>query len=314
MRYKVDSCNPREPGLTPRPHTAPTQGAGRAIFHPRRRLVPIDSCPSTADSSGRAFGVAKAYRARVFPQPAKRQKPSAKRQKPKAKSQELRAFSLPQVRLFVSQIVVGVAEDHLLVFLIQVAAEFPWGAHPEGVRLHDRLFGNQRAGGDDGAASDDRAVEDDGAHADQAAGFNGAAVQDGVVAHADVVAQVDAVLFFHAVEDTVVLNVGIVADADLVNVAAEDGVHPDAGVFAEDDVADQLGGVVDIAGVGELWGDALVRADHGFIRRCPGLARWKVTIPRQPRRIKEGQLSFDSSQSARRLDPAWRRLRTFPVP
>src|ERR1019366_6873101 len=127
---------------------------------------------------------------------AKSQAPSAKRQKPKAKSQELRAFSLPQVRLFVSQIVVGVAEDHLLVFLIQVAAEFPWGAHPEGVRLHDRLFGNQRAG------------EDDGAHADQAAGFNGAAVQDGVVAHADVVAKVDAVLFFHAVEDAVVLNVG----------------------------------------------------------------------------------------------------------
>jgi hypothetical protein len=116
------------------------------------------------------------------------------------------------------------------------------------------------------------------------------------------------------VEDAVVLNVGIVADADLVNVAAEDGVHPDAGVFAEDDVADELGGFVDIAGVGELWGDALVRADHGFIRRCSGLARWKVTIPRQPRRIKEGQLSFDSSQSARRLDPAWRRLRTFPVP
>src|ERR1039458_1190035 len=188
--------------------------------------------------------------------------PSAKSQAPSAKSQELRAFSLPQVRLFVFQIVVGVAEDHLLVFFIQVAAEFPWGAHPEGVRLHDRLFGNQRAGGDDGAASDDRAVEDDGAHADQAAGFNGAAVQDGVVAHTDVVAQVDAVLFFHAVEDTVVLNVGIVADADLVNIAAEDGVHPDAGVFAEDDVADQLGGVVDVASAGELGSDAFVGADH----------------------------------------------------
>src|ERR1019366_6629806 len=121
MRYKVDSCNPREPGLTPRPHTAATQAAGRAIFHPRRRRFPIDSCPSTADSSGRAFGVAKACKARVFPQPAKRQ--------------ELRAFSLPQVRLFVFQIVVGVAEDHLLVFFIQAAAEFSRGAHPEGVRL-----------------------------------------------------------------------------------------------------------------------------------------------------------------------------------
>src|SRR5450759_2677676 len=60
------------------------------------------------------------------------------------------AFSLPQVRLFVSQIVVGVAEDHLLVFFIQVAAEFPRGAHPEGVRLHDRFLRDQGAGGDDG--------------------------------------------------------------------------------------------------------------------------------------------------------------------
>jgi hypothetical protein len=64
------------------------------------------------------------------------------------------------------------------------------------------------------------------------------------------------------VEDTVVLNVGIVADADLVNIAAEDGVHPDAGVFAEDDVADQLGGVVDVASAGELGSDAFVGADH----------------------------------------------------
>ena len=89
-------------------------------------------------------------------------------------------------------------------------------------------------------------------------------MQDGVVAHADVVAEVDAVLFFHAVEDAVVLNIGVVADADLVDVAAEDGVHPDAGVFAEDDVADELGRVVDIASVGELGSNALVGADHGI--------------------------------------------------
>ena len=82
------------------------------------------------------------------------------------------------------------------------------------------------------------------------------------MAHADIVAQVDAVLFFHAVEDAVVLNVGVVADADLMDVTAEDGVHPDAGVFAEHDVADELGGVVDVASVGELGGDAFVGEDH----------------------------------------------------
>jgi len=184
----------------------------------------------------------------------------------RAKSYELRALSLHQVRLLVAQVIIDVAEDCLLVFFIQVAAEFSWGAHPEGVRFYDRFLRDQGAGGDDGARSDDGAVEDDGAHADEAAGFDFAAVEDDVVAHGDVVANVDAILFFHAVENGVVLNVGVMADADLVDVAAEDGVHPDAGVLAENDVADELGGVVDIGGVGELGGDAVVGADHGFIR------------------------------------------------
>jgi len=69
-------------------------------------------------------------------------------------------------------------------------------------------------------------------------------------------------LFFHAMEDGVVLNVGVMADADLVDVAAEDGVHPDAGVFADDDVADELGGIVDVGSVGELGNDAFEGADH----------------------------------------------------
>src|ERR1700674_4194557 len=178
---------------------------------------------------------------------------------------ELRAFSLHQVRLLVAQVIVDVAKDCLLVFFVEAAAECSWGTHPEGIRLDNRFLGEQGTGGDDGAGSDDGAVEDDGAHADEAAGFDGAAVEDGVVAYGDIVANVNAVLFFHAVEHAVVLNVGVVADADLVNVAAEDGVHPDARVFAENDVADELGGVVDVAGVGELGSDAFVGADHGYL-------------------------------------------------
>ena len=93
------------------------------------------------------------------------------------------------------------------------------------------------------------------------------------MAYGDIVTNVNAVLFFHAVEDAVVLNVGIVAHADLVDVAAEDRVHPDAGVFAKNDVADELGGVVDVAGVGELGSDAFVGADHVFVRCSSLLAR-----------------------------------------
>ena len=154
-----------------------------------------------------------------------------------------------------------------------MAAEGTWGTHPQGIRLDNRFLGEQCTGGDDGAGSDDDAVENDRAHADETAGFNGAAVEYSVVANGDIVANVDAILFFHAVEDAVVLNVGIVADSDLVNVTAEDRVHPDAGVFAENDVADELSGVVDVAGVGELGSDAFVGADHVLFRCSSGLAR-----------------------------------------
>ncbi len=93
------------------------------------------------------------------------------------------------------------------------------------------------------------------------------------MAYGDIVANVNAVLFLHAVQDAVVLNVGVVADADLVYIAAEDGVHPDAGVLSENDVADELGGVVDVASIGELGTDAFVGADHGFVRCSSVLAR-----------------------------------------
>jgi small subunit ribosomal protein S21 len=65
------------------------------------------------------------------------------------------------------------------------------------------------------------------------------------------------------VEDSAVLDVGVGADADGVDVAAQNGVHPDGGVFAQGDVADQLGGEIDVAGGVDLGRAALVGADHG---------------------------------------------------
>jgi hypothetical protein len=49
-----------------------------------------------------------------------------------------------------------------------------------------------------------------------------------------------------------------------MDITAKDGVHPDAGVFATNDVADQLGGVVDVAGGRNFGGDAFEGADHGY--------------------------------------------------
>ena len=52
-------------------------------------------------------------------------------------------------------------------------------------------------------------------------------------------------------EHGAVLHVGVGADADGVDVAADDSVHPDAGVLAEDDIADDLRGEVDVASRGD---------------------------------------------------------------
>jgi L-ascorbate metabolism protein UlaG (beta-lactamase superfamily) len=95
------------------------------------------------------------------------------------------------------------------------------------------------------------------------------------VAHGDIIANVDAILLLHAVQDAVVLNVGIVANANLMNVAAEDGVHPNAGMLANNDVANELSRVVDIGGSGELGSDTFVGADHGIVQRRDSLTRRK---------------------------------------
>ena len=106
-------------------------------------------------------------------------------------------------------------------------------------------------------------VEDDGADADEDVVVDGAAVDGGVVADADAGADEDGVEAAHAVEDGAVLDVGAGADADAVGVAADDGVHPDGGLGAEVDVADELGGGVDVGAGGDDGGEAAIGANHG---------------------------------------------------
>ncbi len=110
-------------------------------------------------------------------------------------------------------------------------------------------FQEERAGGYDAAGADAHAVQND-RHPSrcEAARFDGAAVQGDGVADGDVVAEDERVLVAHDVEDAAVLNVGAGADADVVDVAADYGAGPDAGVFADDYVADDDGGGVDIGG------------------------------------------------------------------
>jgi hypothetical protein len=92
-------------------------------------------------------------------------------------------------------------------------------------------------------------------------------VDGSVVADGDPVAHEDRILVALAVEDGAILNVGAGADADGVDIAAQDGVHPDRGALAEHDVADELGGGVDVTARRNPRRMALIGADH--LRKWP---------------------------------------------
>src|SRR5258708_33527800 len=105
-------------------------------------------------------------------------------------------------------------------------------------------------------------MEGCGAQGGQAAGFYVAAVQGYAMADGYVVAEQQGMFVAHYVEDGAILNVGAGADADVVDVAADYRAGPDAGVWADDYVADDYGGGGDVRGGGGFGGVASVRVDE----------------------------------------------------
>jgi len=108
-----------------------------------------------------------------------------------------------------------------------------------------------------------RSVEHHRAHADKHFIFQRAAVDGGVVSNSAHIADDDWVQELHAMEDGAILDVGAGADADVVHITPDDGVHPDARVVGEDNIADELGGGVYIAGGWNGWSDTAVGTEHG---------------------------------------------------
>ena len=125
-------------------------------------------------------------------------------------------------------------------------------AHHHAVRRHFRAFRHHRAGGDHRASSDPRAIQHDRADADQALVFDGAAVQHRQMPHRDAIADVQRKQPGVAMQHRIVLNVGLVADADGVDVAARGDVGPDAGALADCHVSDHLGAGIDVSGSGNF--------------------------------------------------------------
>ena len=148
------------------------------------------------------------------------------------------------------------------LFVVNLLLEFAGNTHPQRIRLDHCAFRNDRASGDDAALADFGIVQDDAAHADEAAAADSAAMQRDRVADGDPVTHGDAVFVAHAVEHAAILHVGVFSNADGKDVTADNGIHPDAGVFANLHVADDLGGLIDITRIVNARRDPLIRAKH----------------------------------------------------
>ncbi len=172
------------------------------------------------------------------------------------------------VDVFVFDVALGVGVDSGLVDGGQGPLDLAGVAYYQAAGRDFGALEEQGAGGYDAAGADFYSVEDDGTHADEAAGLDGAAVQGDAVADGDVVAEEQRVFVAHYVEDAAVLDVGAGADADVVHVAAHNGAGPDAGVGADDNIADDDGGGVNVGGCGDLGPLTAVGADVGLSSQC----------------------------------------------
>jgi hypothetical protein len=91
-----------------------------------------------------------------------------------------------------------------------------------------------------------RAIQKDGTHPNQAPILNGATVDHGRMANRDLVTDRRGVRVPHHVNHGAILHVGSAPDPDPMHIASNDDDHPDAAFFADLDVADNLGAVVDV--------------------------------------------------------------------
>src|SRR5262249_48055493 len=91
------------------------------------------------------------------------------------------------------------------------------------------------------------------------------AMQDDVVAYRYTVADLHGVTARLNMEDGIVLDIRVRADPHVKNIAADDRIGPDAGVFSDDHVADHLRACVNVSRCCNARRDTLKAANHSVI-------------------------------------------------
>src|SRR5881396_209661 len=121
-------------------------------------------------------------------------------------------------------------------------------------------------------------VQDYRAHANQAVGLDRATVKHDAVPYRDVILENKWILGLHDVADRAVLNIGVLADANEMNVAANDAVVPDAGMVLNLNVSDDLGAFRNVNSLSQLRPFALILVQHSTLRiKTTTLAKRKAS-------------------------------------
>src|ERR1700735_2796550 len=154
---------------------------------------------------------------------------------------ESRAPSFFLIDLRLLDVVLHAFVKSSLFFSRHCASWFSWNAHHQCCRRDYHLLRHQRSGGDHRAFTDARAVQNGRADTDQRVVLNDAAVQRYRVPHRDAIPY-DQRKTVVQMQHAVVLNAGFLADHDGTDVAAHARVGPDAGPFADSDIANHLRG------------------------------------------------------------------------
>ncbi len=107
-----------------------------------------------------------------------------------------------------------------------------------------------------------RAIKNPRAHADQAEVSNHATVHNRAMSDGDAVANDERPFVERDVAHGQVLNVGLLADTNVVHIAADDGVEPDAALIADFNIADDGGIRGDEDAGGKFGKNIFVRMYH----------------------------------------------------
>ncbi len=130
-------------------------------------------------------------------------------------------------------------------FLGNVAQELGRTARPHLPTLHPLARRDQGTGGDHRAAFDHRPIEYLRPHADEAIILYGAAMDDAAMADGYVRTDIGSELTAGDMDNGSVLNIGPLADADFMNVAANHHPIPQAGACPDHHIADNRRGMGD---------------------------------------------------------------------